>query len=64
LNDLHNSSMHHHDVRSQNVLMKGDGSIRLVDFHLAVDSDSCQLGSECPDHRLCPPITLHGFDSQ
>jgi serine/threonine protein kinase len=47
LNALHEFGVHHHDVRQENVLVKGDGTVRLVDLHLAVDL--CDLGNVCPD---------------
>jgi serine/threonine protein kinase len=52
LKKVHEFGVHHHDLRPDNVLVRGDGSIYIVDFHLAVHH--CDMGSECPDIPFLP----------
>lgn len=65
LAQAHAYGVHHRDVKSNNVILRPDGSMVLVDFGAAIEDDSSQVtraGMLLGTSRYLPPEVLCGED--
>ncbi|KAJ7212490.1 hypothetical protein GGX14DRAFT_446563, partial [Mycena pura] len=60
LHALHRNGIHHHDIRSENVLVNEQGRVTLIDFDRASKIDGpCE---NCSDHAVI--TAMEGYDCQ